>query len=426
MTTETAPEIDSPLLRTPLFVARTEILDVVQRHLWADQNVCLYGERGIGKTALMEEIARWLREEKPEVRLLQIVYQTPFTDVLLALVRELHRLGLFAFSSIVDDSVVYEDREDVVERAQALPLEQLHAAVIHSLTRERFLLVLDNVNSVSGTDRPWLDEIITATLCVLATRNPEAEHVKPLLTTFALVAVPPLSRQESYALIEALMFDHPILGGDRLRYQAQVHETSGGHPGAIRDVLWEDAQALREAEVAQPPQKVLRALSWAQWVRPLAGLAVALLCFAVGFAASVWLPHGMSSTALPQPGDTQALQELRTQLEHLQAEQERLNMEHTRLQRQLTEEVAALGKKIDQLRFAFGRYKRGSKGAAVERIQQQLKELGYYAGEVTGDYDRMTMRAVRTFQDLQGLPVNGVVGTETWERLFAETVASSQ
>ncbi|WP_144054074.1 peptidoglycan-binding protein [Baaleninema simplex] len=61
----------------------------------------------------------------------------------------------------------------------------------------------------------------------------------------------------------------------------------------------------------------------------------------------------------------------------------------------------------------------GDEGEAVATLQQWLKDLGYYKGEVTGIYDLATDIMVADFQEKQGLPVDGVVGTTTWERLAA-------
>lgn len=62
--------------------------------------------------------------------------------------------------------------------------------------------------------------------------------------------------------------------------------------------------------------------------------------------------------------------------------------------------------------------KKGSGGAAVSRVQQKLKDLCYYAGNVSGSYNNQTINAVKRFQEQNGLPADGVVGVETWDALF--------
>lgn len=63
-------------------------------------------------------------------------------------------------------------------------------------------------------------------------------------------------------------------------------------------------------------------------------------------------------------------------------------------------------------------YKDGSEGKAVEEIQQQLKKLGLFQGEITGFFGPQTATAVKRFQLKKGLHADGVVGTGTYKYLF--------
>ena len=58
-------------------------------------------------------------------------------------------------------------------------------------------------------------------------------------------------------------------------------------------------------------------------------------------------------------------------------------------------------------------YKKGSSGAVVSQIQTKLKNWGYYAGDVDGIYGSATERAVRAFQQKNGLTVDGKAGDQT-------------
>ena len=58
-------------------------------------------------------------------------------------------------------------------------------------------------------------------------------------------------------------------------------------------------------------------------------------------------------------------------------------------------------------------YKKGSNGAVVTQIQTKLKSWGYYTGSVDGVYGSGTERAVRAFQQKNGLAVDGKAGTQT-------------
>lgn len=58
-------------------------------------------------------------------------------------------------------------------------------------------------------------------------------------------------------------------------------------------------------------------------------------------------------------------------------------------------------------------YKKSSSGAVVTQIQTKLKSWGYYTGTVDGIYGSGTERAVRAFQQKNGLTVDGKAGDQT-------------
>ncbi len=60
----------------------------------------------------------------------------------------------------------------------------------------------------------------------------------------------------------------------------------------------------------------------------------------------------------------------------------------------------------------------GSQGTEVAELQAALKLLGYYNGDVNGVYGENTAIAVSRFQQAAGLAADGIVGAETWKRLF--------
>jgi N-acetylmuramoyl-L-alanine amidase len=62
-------------------------------------------------------------------------------------------------------------------------------------------------------------------------------------------------------------------------------------------------------------------------------------------------------------------------------------------------------------------YKRGSNGETVKQIQQKLKDWGYYSGTVDGVFGSGTEKAVRYFQEKNGLTVDGKVGQGTMDAL---------
>lgn len=59
-----------------------------------------------------------------------------------------------------------------------------------------------------------------------------------------------------------------------------------------------------------------------------------------------------------------------------------------------------------------------SKGALVKTLQKRLTELGYYEGNISGNFLGHTRNAVKAFQGRNNLDADGVVGEMTWNALF--------
>ena len=57
--------------------------------------------------------------------------------------------------------------------------------------------------------------------------------------------------------------------------------------------------------------------------------------------------------------------------------------------------------------------KQGSRGETVKKMQQKLKNWGYYFGSVDGIYGKKTLEAVKYFQRKNKLVVDGIAGPKT-------------
>ena len=64
----------------------------------------------------------------------------------------------------------------------------------------------------------------------------------------------------------------------------------------------------------------------------------------------------------------------------------------------------------------------GDAGDDVRDLQARLRQIYWYAGDVTGDFGKDTVAAVRGFQAKRQIPVTGVVDQRTSDRLAAMTV----
>ena len=63
--------------------------------------------------------------------------------------------------------------------------------------------------------------------------------------------------------------------------------------------------------------------------------------------------------------------------------------------------------------------------STVRDVQQKLKDLGMYSGDVTGNIGSKTTAAIKAFQEKYGLTADGIIGSETLKKLN-EVAASAE
>ncbi|MCW6049475.1 peptidoglycan-binding protein [Lyngbya sp. CCAP 1446/10] len=76
-----------------------------------------------------------------------------------------------------------------------------------------------------------------------------------------------------------------------------------------------------------------------------------------------------------------------------------------------------------EVRFHKRILKHGSRGADVKKLQKLLNAQGVCPEPIAldGIFGRTTLDAVKIFQRQANLPVDGIVGGKTWDRLFASS-----
>ncbi len=62
----------------------------------------------------------------------------------------------------------------------------------------------------------------------------------------------------------------------------------------------------------------------------------------------------------------------------------------------------------------------GSQGDAVSQLQRDLKQLGYYYADITGNVGSKTVAAIKDFQEKNGLTADGVAGDKTLKAIAAK------
>lgn len=64
--------------------------------------------------------------------------------------------------------------------------------------------------------------------------------------------------------------------------------------------------------------------------------------------------------------------------------------------------------------------KSGSRGELVALVQRMLNEKGYACGSADGIFGTKTKNAVEKYQKAKGLSADGIVGNNTYAKLFTD------
>lgn len=64
--------------------------------------------------------------------------------------------------------------------------------------------------------------------------------------------------------------------------------------------------------------------------------------------------------------------------------------------------------------------RKGCTGETVMELQGYLQELGYYTGEIDGDAGSGTVKAIKQFQQDNGLTADGICGKKTWAAILEQ------
>ena len=75
-----------------------------------------------------------------------------------------------------------------------------------------------------------------------------------------------------------------------------------------------------------------------------------------------------------------------------------------------------------QVAVGYPLLRQGSRGVYVCILQDGLTTLGYNTGGLDGVFGNQTNNSVRNFQERNGLTVDGLVGTNTWNVLQSQVV----
>lgn len=266
----------------PVFVGREEILSELWELALKGRHALVYGERGVGKSAILERLYRGLREGG-EVRVVFVPDSRNLKPTLLTIAEQLHAYGLLRHPHLSAVAVKGMTWRKLLPKIRGLGVPELARAVIASMQGQGCLVLLDQLERLLPTAEAWLNQVVNVATVVIAATGPQEKSLRAFLQRIpAKVEVPPLTREEAYRMIEACMRLVPVAVQDPEHYRRVLYHASGGNPKAVKDLLADhslerriDRQGLREMEVAAGSAHVkFFATSWMVFLAAIAFTAM--------------------------------------------------------------------------------------------------------------------------------------------------------
>lgn len=112
--------------------------------------------------------------------------------------------------------------------------------------------------------------------------------------------------------------------------------------------------------------------------------------------------------------------DIKTRVDTLETRVEGVETKAAEVERMSSEQARALEDMRSQpilTNFSTKDRTASSSIGSVRDIQLCLKNAGFYGGKIDGVKGKQTKRAIKDFQESNGLKVDGVVGSKTWKTL---------
>ncbi len=242
------------------FFGRTEELYQLVRHLQRGRHSLIVGDKGIGKTRIMQE-AKWIlsgrtkridfsanimtqlrgqlgvRINPGQYKILFIEHSSPMGDCLKEIAEKLFYHGDLPFTPD-------EERSDwiaVKKRLSGLGSIKLQGIIFQGLSQadKQYLVFFDNLDRISPTQQSFVETLLSiAVICTAVVQMKENFFFKRIWASFAKIELEPLPEAISIQLIDYFFEHYPLRIIDRELYRREILKAANGNPFHIKNMLW--------------------------------------------------------------------------------------------------------------------------------------------------------------------------------------------
>ncbi len=230
-----------PVTRSPLpdlrqdtyFIGRSQELNQIITNLLHNRHALITGDRGTGKTRLMQEVLALLsgnvhRIDIPTAQLTPDKYAFIFIESPAPLSKLIKRLS-------------HELLElDQLKAVHAMKENQLADAVVNALASSdrRHILFIDNLETATPSHRILLERLLEVSVVCGASQSIKQQPVlKKIFDSFAPVPLNQLPADDDARLIDYFVDHYKIRTLDRRLFKNQITKASQGNPFQLKTFL---------------------------------------------------------------------------------------------------------------------------------------------------------------------------------------------
>ena len=221
------------LRQDPYFVGRSTELKQIINNLLQNRHTLITGDRGIGKTRLMQEVISLLtgaihRIDIPAAQLSPGKYVTIYIDSPAPLSKFMKNLA----SGLM--------RLEQLKAVNAFKENELPQAIIKAISTSgrKHILFIDNLDTVTPSHRVFLERLLEVSVICGASQSIKQQPIlKKIFDSFTPVPVHPLSTDDAARLIDYYVEQYKIKTLDRHLFRNQISKASQGNPFQMKTLL---------------------------------------------------------------------------------------------------------------------------------------------------------------------------------------------
>lgn len=221
------------LRQDPFFVGRSQELKQIITNLLQNRHTLITGDRGIGKTRLMQE-ALWLltgaahRIDLPDA-------DRPTEGRIVIFIDSPSPLSKFIKRFAVELMKLHQ-----LKAVNAMKEPELAQSILEALSNSsaKHILFIDNLETVTPSHRIFLEHLLdTAIICGSSQSVKQQPPMKKIFDSFAIVPARPLVHQDTSPLVEYFMQRYKIKAFDKELFRNQIIKASQGNPFQLKTFL---------------------------------------------------------------------------------------------------------------------------------------------------------------------------------------------